>query len=75
MVAGHACEQIIDLHYTLCMMGIPIDSPAQVFGDDTCVITSSIILQSTLNKRHNNLSYHCVCESIAADLVSCTCRR
>jgi hypothetical protein len=22
MVARHACEQIIDLHYTLCLMGI-----------------------------------------------------
>jgi hypothetical protein len=32
MVARHACEQKIDLRYTLCMMDIPIDGPALAFG-------------------------------------------
>jgi hypothetical protein len=43
MVARHACEQIIDLRYSLCMMGIPIDGPAWAFGDNASVITSSTI--------------------------------
>jgi hypothetical protein len=58
MVARLACEQIMDLCYTLRMMGIPIDGPAWGFGDNASVITSSTIPQSTLNKRHNALSYH-----------------
>ena len=69
MVARHACEQIMDLRYTLRMMGIPIDGPAWAFGDNASVITSSTIPQSTLNKRHNALSYHRVRESIAAKIL------
>ncbi|MGL4630091.1 MAG: Ty1/Copia family ribonuclease HI, partial [Leadbetterella sp.] len=69
MVARHACEQIMDLHYTLRMMGIPIDGPAWMFGDNASVITSSTIPQSTLNKRHNALSYHRVRECLAAKII------
>jgi hypothetical protein len=47
MVASHSCEQIIDLRYTLRMMGIPIDGPAWAFGDNASVITASTIPQST----------------------------
>ena len=47
-------------------MGFSVDGPAWVFGDNASVITSSTIPQSTLNKRHNALSYHRVRESIAA---------
>jgi hypothetical protein len=50
MVALHACEQIIDLCYTLRMKGIPIDGTAWAFGDNGSVIISSTIPQSTFNK-------------------------
>jgi hypothetical protein len=69
MVARHACEQIIDLHYTLCMMGIQIDGPAWAFGDNASLVTSSTIPQSTLNKQQNALSFHRICESIAAKIM------
>lgn len=69
MVARQACEQILDLRYTLRMMGIPIDGPAWAFGDNASVITSSTIPHSTLNRRHNALSYHCVREAIAAKIM------
>jgi hypothetical protein len=60
MVARQAAQQIIDLRYTLRIMVIPLDGPSWMFGDNESVITSSAIPQSTLNKRHNALSYHCV---------------
>jgi hypothetical protein len=69
MVARQATEQIIDIRYSLRMMGIPIDGPAWLFGDNQSVITSSTIPQSMLNKRHNALSYHRVRESIAAGII------
>jgi Reverse transcriptase (RNA-dependent DNA polymerase) len=69
MVARQATEQVIDLRYTLRMMGIPIDGPAWVFGDNQSVIISSTTPQSCLNKRHNALSYHRVRESIAAAII------
>jgi hypothetical protein len=50
MVTRHACELIMDIRYTLCMMGIPIDGPTWAFGDNASVITSSTFPQSTLNK-------------------------
>ena len=64
-VARQATEQILDLRYTLRMMGLPIDGPYWLFGDNSSVITSSTTPHSTLNKRHNALSYHRLRESIA----------
>jgi hypothetical protein len=69
MVARQATEQIMDLRYTLRMMGIPLDGPAWMFGDNQSVITSSTIPHSNLNKRHNALSFHRVREAIAAEIL------
>jgi hypothetical protein len=69
MAARTAAEQIIDLRYTLRMMGIPLDGPSWMFGDNQSVITSSTIPESTLNKRQNALSYHLVRECIAAEII------
>jgi hypothetical protein len=70
MVARQATEQILDLRYTLRMMGIPLDGPSWLFGDNSSVITSSTIPHSTLNKRHNALSYHRVRECIAFRIIN-----
>jgi endo-beta-N-acetylglucosaminidase D len=51
------------------MMGIPIDGPSWMFGDNQSVITSSTIPHSSLNKRHNALSYHRVREAISAEIL------
>jgi hypothetical protein len=69
MVARQATEQIMDLRYTLRMMGIPIDGKSWLFGDNQSVITSGTVPKSTLNKRHNALSYHRVRESIAMGIL------
>jgi hypothetical protein len=43
-VAAHiATEQIMDLQYTLRMMGVPLDGKAYMFGDNQSVITSGTI--------------------------------
>jgi Reverse transcriptase (RNA-dependent DNA polymerase) len=69
MAARQATEQILDIRYTLRMMGIPLDGPSWLFGDNQSVITSSTIPHSTLNKRHNALSYHRVREAIASGVI------
>ena len=51
------------------MLGIPIDGPAWLFGDNQSVLTSLSLPHSSLNKCHNALSYHRVCESIAAKII------
>jgi hypothetical protein len=64
-----ATDQIIDLRYTLRMLGVPIDGPAWMFGDNQSVVTSSTLPHSPLTKRHYALAYHRVCEAIAAKVM------
>jgi hypothetical protein len=70
MAARQAIQQIIDLRLTLRYMGVPLDGPAWMFGDNMSVIKSSTIPASTLNKRHNALSYHTVRSAVAAGIVN-----
>ena len=42
MAANQATEQILDLRYTLRMMGIPIDGKSWLFGRNQSVITSYV---------------------------------
>ena len=41
-----------------------------MFGDNKSVVNSSAKPQSKLHKRHNALSFHCVCEAIASNFVN-----
>jgi hypothetical protein len=47
MVACQAAQQIIELRNALRMMGILVDGPSCLFGDNESVITSSTIPHST----------------------------
>jgi hypothetical protein len=68
-VAGRtATEQVIDIRHTLRMMGVAIDGPTHMFGDNKSVITSSAMPHSMLGKRHNLLSCHRCREAIAAGI-------
>jgi len=69
VAARVATEQIIDLRYTLRMLGVPIEGPSWLFGDNRSVITSSTLPHSTLSKRWNALSYHRVREAVAAGFL------
>jgi hypothetical protein len=69
VAARLATEQIMDLRYTLRSLGAPLDGKAYMFGDNESVITSSTIPHSSLNKRHNALSYHRVREAIASNVL------
>ena len=69
VAAKIATEQIMDLKYTVWMMGIPLDGPAWMFGDNQSVITSGTLPHSSLNKRHNALAYHRVREAVAAGVM------
>ena len=67
LVAGQtAAEQVMDTHCTLRVMGVPIDGPSHMFGDNESVITSSMAPHSMLGKRRNMLLCHQCREAIAA---------
>jgi hypothetical protein len=65
-----AVDQIIDLRSTLRYLGVPVTAPTYMFGDNQSVVKNGTLPHSTLNKRHNILSYHRVRESIAAKIVN-----
>ena len=69
MAARLAVQQTMDIRLTLRYMGVPIDGPTWMFGDNKSVIDSSTIPASTLNKRHNALSYHLVRSAIASKMI------
>ena len=69
MAGRLAVEQIMELRYMFVMLGVPIDGPTYLFGDNMSMVTSSTVPSSSLKKRHNILSYHCVREAVAADIV------
>jgi len=50
------------------MFGIPIDGPAQVYGDNNSVILNSSVPESTLKKKHHSVNYNYVRECVAAGI-------
>jgi len=64
-----AVDQIIDLRTTLRYLGVPVNVKSYMFGDNQAVVTNSSVPHSSLNKRHNALSYHRVREMIAAKIL------
>ena len=69
-VAARTCtEQIIDLRTTLRYLGVPVDGPSFMFGDNESVVNSSSIPHAKLHKRHNALSFHRAREAIAAKIT------
>ena len=70
VAARIATDQIIDLRTTLRYLGVPVKKRAYMFGDNESVVTSASIPHSSLNKRHNALSYHRVREAIAAKILA-----
>ena len=64
-----ACEMVKSLRYKLRMFGVPLDGPANVFGDHQSVVTNVSTPESTLKKKHNSIAYHLCRETIAAGII------
>jgi len=59
------CEYVPGLRYKLRMMGIPINLPTYVFGDNKSVLTNSRLPHSNLKKKSCSIAYHFVRERVA----------
>ena len=70
VAARTATEQVIDIRLMLMSMGVPIDGPTWMMGDNASVIMSGSIPASLLKKRHNALSYHRVRSAIACNIIT-----
>jgi len=68
-VARQGVDKVIAERYKLRALGVPLDGPAYMFGDNKSVVLSASIPTHGLNKRHNALAFHRVREAIAAKTI------
>ena len=61
----HCCEYMRGLRYKLRMMGIPVEGPAYIEGDNQSVLANTTIPESTLKKKSQSIAYHFVREGAA----------
>ena len=67
MAMKTATEYVRDLRYKLCQMGIPINGPIFVYGNNKSVLVNSSEPDSVLRKKNNSVAYHHVCEGSTRD--------
>jgi len=60
-----ATEHIRSLRYNLRMMGIPVEGPAFVYGDNQSVLANTTKPGSVLKKKSNTFAYHFICKGCA----------
>ena len=59
------CEYVRGLRYKLRMMGIQVDEPTFIFGDNQSVLSNTTMPHSTLKKKSSSIAYHFVREGVA----------
>ena len=67
MAMKQCCEYLRGLRYKLRTMGIPVDLPCLILGDNKSVLANSTIPDSVLKKKSNSIAYHFVREGSARD--------
>ena len=61
------CEYLRGLRCQLRMMGVPVEGPACVYGDNQSVLANATIPDSTLKKKSQSIACHFVREGAARD--------
>ena len=61
------CEYLRGLRYKLKMMGIPVNGPCFIHGDNQSVLANTTEPGSTLKKKSQSIAYHFVREGVARD--------
>jgi hypothetical protein len=69
VAARIAVELILELRFTLRMIGVAIDGPTLMLGDNKSVVLNTTIPSSQLKKKHHACAYHRVRETVAAGII------
>jgi hypothetical protein len=64
-----ATELILEIRYMLRSLGVALDGPALMLGDNMSVVLNTTVPSSVLKKNHNAIAYHRVREAIAARIM------
>ena len=59
---NHEVENLRGLWYKLSTMGVPIEGPSYIYGDNMSIIYNNLIPESVLKNESNIISYHLVRE-------------
>lgn len=69
VAARIAVDLLIEMRYKIRMLGVPIETPSVMYGDNMSVVLSTSFPSSTLKKKHQALAWHRVREACAAGIV------
>lgn len=69
IAAQIAVDSIIELCFASRALGVPVDRPTMMLGDNKLVMLNTSIPSSVLKKKHCPINYHCVREAIASNVV------
>ena len=61
------CEYIRGLRHKLRMMGINVENPAFIYGDNQSVLWNTTMPESVLKKKTSSVAYHYVREGVSSD--------
>jgi hypothetical protein len=60
---------ILEVRYMLWSLGVALDGPGLMLGDNMSVVLNTTVPSSVLKKTHNAIAYHRVREDIAAMIM------
>jgi hypothetical protein len=64
-----ATELILEVRYMLRSLGVALDGPALMLGDNMSVVMNTTVPSSVLNKENNAIAYHRVREAIVTRIM------
>ena len=74
VAARIATKLIMRLRYMLRMLGIPLDGPALILGDNMSVVLNTTVPSSVLKKKHLGISFsQSERGNCSKDIEICTC--
>jgi hypothetical protein len=62
-------ELILEVRYMLRSLGVALDGPALMLGDNMSLVLNTTVPSSVLKKKHNTIEYHRVREAIAERIM------
>ena len=65
-----ATEEAISIRYMLRSLGIPVEEPTKLFGDNLGVIQNASMPEAKLTKKHVAIAFHSVRESVSAKIIA-----
>src|SRR5210317_1487012 len=70
VAARVATELAMEYRYALRMLGVELDGPCQMFGDNNSVVINTTLPSSMLKKKHQAIAYHAVRMAQAAGILT-----